>query len=499
MRKNYAPGLFVIITFLSNIFIVNAQAPTVAASNVTTVGTAPTTISINWTSGNGSKRIITCAPFASIVVLPSDGAAYTASSTYGSGTNLGNSNYCVYNGTSTGTTIFGLTPGTQYRIRIFEYNTVLGTENYLTTGYPIYSEYTLATAPTVQVSNLTSTNITTSSATLGLTAGNGTNNLISLRAAAVYANLPVDGTDYIASTAFGSGSYITGTSPYPYVMYDLTGTSIIASGLNPGTTYTAAAFSFNGTAGANNYLTTGYPSKTFTTMAAEPTSSSSALSFSNITDNTMTVSWTTPSSGGGVYRIVTCKPGTTNTDLPADATYYAASATYGSGSMVGSAYVVYNGYGNFVNVTGLSNTTTYAFSVIEYNVATNTYNNTYNYYAYIDKYNSGFQQTLAVEPTIPPSNLVFSNITSSSVRATWANGNGARRSVGVHAGRIQSALAFNGSTDYVNIPNESNFDFTSAMTVEAWVKVSAWTTAYQSIVTKGDDGWRLSRFSISNV
>ncbi|MGQ0828457.1 MAG: LamG-like jellyroll fold domain-containing protein [Bacteroidota bacterium] len=496
MKNFYSLGLSLIVGLFANITIVNAQAPTVPACCISTAGTSTSYISINWGPGNGSRRIVTCAPFGSAISYPSNGNAYAASSTYGSGSFMGNSTYCVYNGTSTGTTIFGLTANTRYTVRIFEYNIFFSSEYYLG-SHPAYSEYTLAVQPTVQVSNLISSNITASSASLSLTAGNGTNNLIALRSATAYANPPVDGTDYFGSTVFGNGDYITGTSPYPYVMYDLTGTSISASGLAAGTTYTAAAFSYNGFSGANNYYTSSYPVKTFTTLAAEPTTASNTVAFSNITDNSMMVSWTTPSSGGGVYRIVTCKPGTSNNDLPTDATYYAPSSTYGFGNMVGSAYVIYNGYGNHVTVTGLSNTTTYAFSVFEYNVSTNTYNNTYNYRTL--SYATGYQQTLATEPTVPSSNLVFSNITSNSVRATWANGNGGRRNVGVRAGRLQTALAFNGTTDYISVSNESNFDFTNSMTVEAWFKINSPGAANQTIASKGDNSWRLCRNGSTNV
>ena len=46
-----------------------------------------------------------------------------------------------------------------------------------------------------------------------------------------------------------------------------------------------------------------------------------------------------------------------------------------------------------------------------------------------------------------------------------------------------NALSFDGVNDYVEIPNESTFDFTNAMTVEAWVKVSSFNKIYSSIVT----------------
>ncbi|MDQ3046360.1 MAG: FG-GAP-like repeat-containing protein [Bacteroidota bacterium] len=474
---------------------VQAQAPTVAASSVVTVGTGTSTISLNWTNGNGSKRIVTCALASSGASLPVTGGTYTGSTTFGSGSNLGSSNYCVYNGTAAGLTIFGLSAGTQYKVRIFEFNTVLSTEYYLTSGYPIHSEYTLATAPTTASSSLNVSSITASTASLTFTSGNGAYDLVALRAANTYANLPVDGTYYSPSFSYGSGATISGTTPYPYVLSGGTSTTVNTSALAAGTTYTAAVFPYNGSSSTANYYTSGYPTKIFTTLAAQPNSPSSSLAFSNITDNSMTVSWTT-SSSAGVYRIVTCKAGTTNTDLPVDATYYTPGSVYGTGSLVGTAYTVYNGFGNFVNVTGLSNTTDYAFTVYEYNVASNTYNNTYNY---LTTGLSGFQQTLTNEPTTAPSALSFSNITNNSVRATWANGNGARRIVGVAAGRKQTGVAFDGVNDYINLPSESTFDFTTNMTVEAWIKVNSFSVANQAVITKGNESWRITRAGTTNA
>jgi len=62
-----------------------------------------------------------------------------------------------------------------------------------------------------------------------------------------------------------------------------------------------------------------------------------------------------------------------------------------------------------------------------------------------------------------------------------------------------SALDFDGSNDCVAIPNESSFDFTNSMTVEAWIKVDAFTKGWQAIVTKGDNSWRLHRYQDTNT
>ena len=60
----------------------------------------------------------------------------------------------------------------------------------------------------------------------------------------------------------------------------------------------------------------------------------------------------------------------------------------------------------------------------------------------------------------------------------------------VYSEVVNNALSFDGSDDYVVLSNESNFDFTTNMTVEFWMN----TTNLQSLdglVTKGDNSWRI--------
>jgi hypothetical protein len=60
-------------------------------------------------------------------------------------------------------------------------------------------------------------------------------------------------------------------------------------------------------------------------------------------------------------------------------------------------------------------------------------------------------------------------------------------------GRIGRGRLFDGIDDAVVLPQEANFDFDTALTVEAWARVSTFTVDWQALVTKGDDAWRLHR------
>ncbi len=98
---------------------------------------------------------------------------------------------------------------------------------------------------------------------------------------------------------------------------------------------------------------------------AEPTVGASSLSYSNIACNSYTVSWT---NGNGNNRIVVMSTSPI-AGAPVDQTQYSANSSFGSGSTIAAGeFVVYNGSGNAVTVSGLSPNTTYYTAVFEYNV-----------------------------------------------------------------------------------------------------------------------------------
>ncbi|MHB9071197.1 MAG: LamG domain-containing protein [Sedimentisphaerales bacterium] len=62
-------------------------------------------------------------------------------------------------------------------------------------------------------------------------------------------------------------------------------------------------------------------------------------------------------------------------------------------------------------------------------------------------------------------------------------------------GKLDGAINFDGSGDYVDIGNAANLNITSKITVAAWIKVNTFDKAYQAVITKGDSSWRLQRYS----
>jgi hypothetical protein len=97
----------------------------------------------------------------------------------------------------------------------------------------------------------------------------------------------------------------------------------------------------------------------------EPNMDASNIQFSNPTGTSVTVSWT---NGSGSGRILIGRQGSPVADPPVDGVNYTANSVFGTlGTELGSGYVLYNGSGNSVNVTGLTPGQTYHFAVVEYN------------------------------------------------------------------------------------------------------------------------------------
>jgi surface protein len=121
------------------------------------------------------------------------------------------------------------------------------------------------------------------------------------------------------------------------------------------------------------------PKGTYNTgSATEPTTEATALYF-NQASTTAHIYWT---NGDGRRRIVVIKP-STSVDVNAltDNTVYTANANFsGGGSTVdGTGKVVFDGVGSQVNVTGLTDATTYYLAIFEYNADNICSGTSYNY------------------------------------------------------------------------------------------------------------------------
>jgi hypothetical protein len=94
-----------VINILTNELDPLASEPTSPATNITVSGQTQTSLTLNFTAGNGFNRIVVAKQGTAITNTPFDGVGYAANSIFGSGTDIGGSTYCVYNGTGNSVTI----------------------------------------------------------------------------------------------------------------------------------------------------------------------------------------------------------------------------------------------------------------------------------------------------------------------------------------------------------------------------------------------------------
>ncbi|WP_207423117.1 T9SS type A sorting domain-containing protein [Desertivirga brevis] len=147
----------------------------------------------------------------------------------------------------------------------------------------------------------------------------------------------------------------------------------ISTGANSATV-SGARFSSFGTAAITATRTSGISlspgtSSVFDVLAAEPQVQASDINFSDVDGGGMTINW---NSAPDTYSIVLMKSGGTVNSNPVDGTSYIANSAFRSGSQLGSGnFVVFNGSGSSVTVTGLSAGTTYYVAIYSYNGTTN--------------------------------------------------------------------------------------------------------------------------------
>lgn len=97
--------------------------PTTFSTNLSAAVVSSTSATLSWTNGNGNKRVVVARAAKPVSQFPLDGVEYTsANAAFGTGTDLGEKNFVVYNGTGNSVTLSNLIPGVVYHVRVIEYN-----------------------------------------------------------------------------------------------------------------------------------------------------------------------------------------------------------------------------------------------------------------------------------------------------------------------------------------------------------------------------------------
>jgi hypothetical protein len=109
-------------------------APTVSASSLSFSNITNTSVTLNWTKGNGGRRIVIARLTSNPAIVPTHLNDYLSSSFFGMGQQTGNNNFCVYNDSGNTVTVTGLSMVSNYSFDVYEYNGINGNHVYRITS-----------------------------------------------------------------------------------------------------------------------------------------------------------------------------------------------------------------------------------------------------------------------------------------------------------------------------------------------------------------------------
>ncbi|WP_462280173.1 MBG domain-containing protein [Salinivirga cyanobacteriivorans] len=128
INSSYKGGPFSVI----DSFFVNTV---IQASNVVLNGATPYTSNIKWKRGNADSCIVFITKDTASQLSLVNGNNYEANNTYGLGSEVNSEWYCLYKGVSDSLHINGLSPFTDYKIQVVEYDRVNNEEFYAINDY----------------------------------------------------------------------------------------------------------------------------------------------------------------------------------------------------------------------------------------------------------------------------------------------------------------------------------------------------------------------------
>jgi hypothetical protein len=275
----------------------STQASVISTNTITTDG-----CNVAWTAGNGNGTMIVVRPTASSNAVPVNGTPYTPNLVWGSAGIIDPNNRVVFrNAGTTAGPITGLTPGTQYTVTAYEYNTASNCYNM--TSAPSTTFYTLSNEPIGQPVGFSCTAVSSSQIDLSFppaTASAPAFGYIILQSSIpTPTGVPVDGNYYSNGTVLGGDATVVS-------MVSAGATSFSVTGLTAGTTYYYSLIPYNSTLSIPatlNYLTSGTISTTNCTTSAVTLAITSPLTSSSVYGSAYSYA-ITASGGATAYNAV---------------------------------------------------------------------------------------------------------------------------------------------------------------------------------------------------
>lgn len=215
--------------------------------------------------------------------------------------------------------------------------------------------------PITSASSIIINDITNTTMNFNWTVGGGAERIVVARQGAAVDQNPIDGIKYTANADFTLGEDIGNGN---IIVYVGDGNSVSITNLQPyNSEYHFAIYEYNGVGNLLNYKQTDPAlSSALTANCKEPLAQTSSLIFSDITQSTMNLSWT---DGDGSGRIVFVNSTNTFVDPVNGVDSHVADPSWNNSGQ----QVVYflSEPGSSISISNLSASTTYYFSVYEFN------------------------------------------------------------------------------------------------------------------------------------
>lgn len=399
-------------------------APATQASAITVTAATGNTLTLGWTKGSGTGRIVVARKGAAVSALPVDATNYSIDENFGTGSDIGGGSFVVYKGNATGFTAKNLEPNITYHFAVFEYNG---------STYPVFLKPgatvsgTTNAGPSVAPTNAMFSSVEGSSMRVTVTVGNGNRRLFIASKGSPVTAVPVNGATYTAKKEFALGTEIM---PGQFVVGAGSANYVDITNLEPNTTYHVRVFEYDADAADNNYYLTSSSAIKSGSTATTPTGLSTGLKVNSLAGTNVTIGLT---PGTGAYRTVIMKAGSAVDAVPTDLTYYSGgSSNFGTGTTITAGnYVVHARInGSSFSVSTLTPGVTYHIAIYEFNgYNTPVYSTTA----------ATFSFTVPNEPTTRPTAPAISYREGKSFRLSWTNGNGAMRIIVAKKGSAVTA------------------------------------------------------------
>jgi hypothetical protein len=310
----------------------------------------------------------------------------------------------VYDGSGLSFTETSLSSCTNYYYQVYSYYKNGDCIDYLSSSPLSASAQTFSNEPAAQPTRLSFTDVSDSRITVNYEGATGSpTGYVVLRKGGGYpASTPVDGTTYRTGLRVGDAMVA-------YVGSEL---SFTDTDVFPCTNYFYEVYSYNESGSCIDYLTSSPLLGNQRTSITEPIAQPTALLFTSVSSNGMTVSFV-QANGSPTGYLVVRTTGSTSATPPQDGVFYTI------GSALGDGTIAYTGSEVRFTDSELFSCTDYYYHVYSYNQNGGCieYRNDFPL--------TGSQRTLSIEPSFQAAGLSLVPVSGPGMRVTYRAGGGA--------------------------------------------------------------------------